>query len=122
VWSNSTSSPSGDQGGTPSIDHEWAFHDIDLSAQAAGSPTLKLKFQIAADQGLSYGGWTVDDVCIVTPIARTECPEGDTTCDPDGEYNVEDNGCCSVGAKPYSGIVLSIGALGLLLRRRRRRA
>jgi MYXO-CTERM domain-containing protein len=121
VWTNSTSSPTSDQPGTPSIDHEWAFHDIDLSAQAAGSPTLKLKFQIAADQGTTYGGWTVDDVCIVTPIARTGCAEGDTTCNPDDEYNVEDNGCCSVGAKPYSGIVLSIGALGLLLRRRRRR-
>jgi MYXO-CTERM domain-containing protein len=120
VWSNSTSSPSGDEPGTASVDHEWAFHDIDLSAQAAASPTVKLKFQLTSDQGQAYGGWTVDDVCIVAAKPRTDCTVDDT-CPPD-DSTIADNGCCSVGAKPYSGIVLSLGALGLLLRRRRRRS
>ncbi|CAN5713308.1 hypothetical protein BH11MYX2_BH11MYX2_04790 [soil metagenome] len=119
VWTNSTSVTGGTDAGIASVDHEWAFHDVDLSAQAATSPTVKLKFWLSSDQGLSYGGWTVDDVCIVAAKPAADCAATDT-CEGD-EYPVEDNGCCSVGAKPYSGIVLSLGALGLLLRRRRRR-
>ena len=76
-------------------DKEWRFHDIDLSAQA-GSGAIQLKFEIKSDQGLALGGWTIDDVCIVTAGRQPErelrqrhgrhgreCDDGNTT-DGDG--------------------------------------
>ena len=116
LWSNYAS---GDEmGGFDHMDREWRFHDIDLSAVAAASTTgtIKLKWELLADQGENKGGWTIDDVCVVIAKPAPEC-EATDTCDIEW---VEDNGCCSVGGKPYGGIALSLLTLAFVFRRRRR--
>ncbi|MGE0398046.1 MAG: MYXO-CTERM sorting domain-containing protein [Kofleriaceae bacterium] len=117
LWSNAASGNE-DVGGLDHLDKEWRFQDVDLSAVAAASTTgtIKLKFDVQADQGENKGGWTIDDVCVVIAKPAPECELSDT-CDIG---DVEDNGCCSVGSKPYGGFLLSLATLGLVLRRRRR--
>ena len=116
-WSNYASGNE-DMGGFDHLDKEWRFQDLDLSAAAMASTTgkLKLKFELLGDQGENKGGWTIDDVCVVIAKPAPECEASDT-CDIG---NVEDNGCCSVGGKPYGGFALSLLTLGLVFRRRRR--
>ena len=46
-------------------DHEWRFHDVDLSDAIGPDGQLTLEFQLGSDQGLEFGGWNVDDLCIV---------------------------------------------------------
>ncbi|MFN0247795.1 MAG: MYXO-CTERM sorting domain-containing protein [Kofleriaceae bacterium] len=117
MWSNYASS--NENGGFDHVDREWRFHDVDLTEVATASTTgkLKLKFDLVADQGENKGGWTIDDVCVVIAKPAPEC-EATETCE---EYDwPEDNGCCSVGGKPYGGIALSLLTLALVFRRRRR--
>jgi hypothetical protein len=47
---------------TDRIDSEWVLHDLDITPQAAGNPAVTVAFRIAADGGLEYGGWNVDDL------------------------------------------------------------
>lgn len=117
LWSN-TASGNEQSGGLDHVDREWRFQDVDLSTVAASSTTgtIKLKFDLQADQGENKGGWTIDDVCVVIAKPAPEC-EATDTCDIEW---VEDNGCCSVGGKPYGGIALSLITLALVFRRRRR--
>ncbi len=117
LWSNAASGNE-DGGGLDHLDREWRFQDVDLSAVATASTTgtLKLKFELLADQGENKGGWTIDDVCVVIAKPAPAC-EATDTCDVEW---VEDNGCCSVGGKPYGGIALSLITLAMLFRRRRK--
>lgn len=117
-WSNYDSG-NADVGGFDHLDREWRFQDVDLSAAAMASTTgkLKLKFELLADQGENKGGWTMDDVCVVIAKPAPAC-EATNTCEIG---DVEDNGCCSVGSKPYGGIAMSLLTLGVVMRRRRRR-
>jgi hypothetical protein len=120
IWANYASG-NAEVGGFDHVDREWRFHDVDLTAVATASTTgkLKLKFELLADQGENKGGWTLDDVCVVIAKPAPEC-EATDTCE---EYDwPEDNGCCSVGGKPYGGIALSLLTLALVFRRRAKRA
>ncbi len=116
IWSNYASGE--ETGGFDHMDKEWRFQDVDLSAAAMASTTgkIKLKFEILADQGENKGGWNLDDVCVVIAKPAPAC-EATNTCEIG---DVEDNGCCSVGGKPYGGFVLSLLTLGFVMRRRRR--
>ncbi|MGE0866985.1 MAG: MYXO-CTERM sorting domain-containing protein [Kofleriaceae bacterium] len=143
VWANHASPSDPGSEGTNHLDKEWQFRDFDLSSQAA-SGKVKVRFELAADEGLQLGGWTLDDVCIVAMAgAAVTCgnntqDEGET-CDDgnriDGDgcsanCSIEDGtggggdgdggGCCSVGTKPQGAIALALLTLGLLIRRRRR--
>ena len=109
VWSNFKSATDPQTGGVNHIDKEWRFQDVDLSATAAASGKLKLKFELTSDQGLEFGGWNLDDVCVV---AMTNV--GSTGDDAGG-------GCCSTGRDPEGAIALSLVTLGMLTLRRRRR-
>lgn len=105
VWKNFTSP--GENGSTHHIDKEWIFQDIDLSQQAA-SGKVKLRFELDADQGLNFGGWTIDDVCVVRLGEDVEVAED------------EPGGCCSSSGGPAGSLLLGLGVLGLVIRRRRR--
>ncbi|MEO8706898.1 MAG: MYXO-CTERM sorting domain-containing protein, partial [Kofleriaceae bacterium] len=109
VWSNFKSATDPQTGGINHTDREWRFQDVDLATQAA-SGKVKLRFELASDQGLEFGGWTMDDVCIV---AFTGNGPGD---DGDG-----DGGCCSTGGDSRAPIVLGLMTLGLVVLRRRRK-
>jgi MYXO-CTERM domain-containing protein len=45
-------------------DREWRFHDVDVSEQADDGQ-LQLAYSLASDQGLQFGGWTIDELCVV---------------------------------------------------------
>ena len=144
VWTN-LASPGMPTVEVNHVDQEWRFHDIDLSA-AAASGSVTLKFELDSDPGLEFGGWTLDDVCVVA-VARTGATCGDgiveagETCD-DGNTTSGDGcsatcqvettqcagsdcgsgggGCCSTSGGPGGPIALSLATIGLVLRRRRR--
>ncbi len=62
-------------GGSGDVHHkgkEWRFHDIDLTPHVIND-AVQLRFEIKSDGGAEFGGWTLDDVCVVgfngTPVS-----------------------------------------------------
>jgi hypothetical protein len=43
-------------------DTSWDEHEIDISAIADGNPAVQIEFSLQSDGGLTFGGWTIDDV------------------------------------------------------------
>jgi uncharacterized protein (TIGR03382 family) len=79
-------------GATQHRDREWRFQDVDITGEAAdGSVTLT--FKLDSDGGLEFGGWNMDQVCVVAAGAGScgdgllssveECDDGNTD-DGDG--------------------------------------
>jgi cysteine-rich repeat protein len=136
VWNNFTSPTDPQFDEINHQDKEWRFQDVDLSAQAA-TGKIKLRFDLSSDQGLEFGGWTMDDVCVVavTGIGATcgntqvddgeQCDDGNRV-DGDGcSANCQDEdggggGCCSSSSNPVGALAMSLLTIGLVLRRRRR--
>ncbi|MCA9715399.1 MAG: DUF4215 domain-containing protein, partial [Myxococcales bacterium] len=91
VWQNFKG-----EGSTQHTDREWRFHDVDLTDQAADG-SVQLRFRLQTDGGLEFGGWTLDDFCVVGVLEET-CGDGfvelGEECD-DGEGNSDDapNAC-----------------------------
>jgi cysteine-rich repeat protein len=95
VWVNRKTAQNDRQPGVSHVDREWRFQDVDLSTQSA-TGAISLEFALKSDPGLEFGGWTLDDVCIVTADA---VPGGGTgtgggTC---GNGTVEDGESCDDG-------------------------
>lgn len=84
VWDNLST----EDGLTNHTDREWRFHDIDITEQAAGG-TVQVQFELESDDIIELGGWTIDDVCIVSYM-ESNCGDGirttDEQCD-EGESN-----------------------------------
>lgn len=139
VWHNFASA--GPEGQTHTIDREWRSIDLDVDAAAADGQ-LQLEFRLATDEELHFGGWNLDDFCVMAAgtgprpsvcgngVVETgeSCDDGNTTagdgcselCANEDPPPSED-GCCSTGADPRAA--LGLGAVvGLLVTRRRRRA
>jgi cysteine-rich repeat protein len=135
VWSNAVTETES----THHRDREWRFHDVDLTGFGADG-TLTVTFKLTSDQGLEFGGWTVDDFCIVTQGAPAPaCGDGAVDVDTEecDDGNVEDGddcsstctlpggdgGCCSTSRD--SGVagplLLAFGTALFVVRRRRRR-
>ena len=70
-------------------DHEWRFHDVDLTAAVDDQGQVSVRFRLDSDQGLELGGWAIDDLCVVGWVP-TVCGDGQLTgieiCD-EGEAN-----------------------------------
>ncbi len=62
VWTNYASN--GDHGEEHHGDTQWAPHAVDLGNV---SGELQIAFDLQSDGGLSFGGWTIDDVCVMAP-------------------------------------------------------
>lgn len=43
------------------LDTEWTLHDLDITAQAAGVAAVQIAYRMAADGGVEFGGWNIDD-------------------------------------------------------------
>jgi len=56
VWSNATTANH--------VDKEWRLHDVDISTQAANG-TAQIKFELVSNATNHFGGWNIDDFCIV---------------------------------------------------------
>ncbi|HUQ01381.1 MAG TPA: hypothetical protein VM261_02750 [Kofleriaceae bacterium] len=140
VWTNLA------DGTTHHTDGEWRFQDVDLTPAAGG--TIRIEYRMTTDASGQYGGWTLDDMCVVAydrPVtppetcgdgsvdAAEECDDGNTA-DGDGcsaTCTAEDGGgggggggdvgggCCGAGPAATGVAPLAGIALSLLLRRRR---
>jgi len=62
VWVN----PSG----ANTIDTSWVPMEIDISA-FDGNPNVTIEFRLTSDGGLTFGGWNIDDVEIVTLVGSS---------------------------------------------------
>lgn len=82
------------QGGqTHHLDGEWRFHDVEL-AEFIPDGEVELSFELRSDQGLEFGGWNIDALCVVG-VTELVCGdgklEGAEQCD-DGNA-VDGDGC-----------------------------
>ncbi len=116
VWTNRASSSDPGTNGVQHIDQEWRFQDVEVTSQAK-SGKIKLSFELTADEGLEYGGWNIDDVCLVGNVADivASCGngsiEGSETCD-DGN-TVDGDGCnASCATEGGSGGCAATGSGG----------
>lgn len=73
VWTNGTQDV-GTLSSFAHLDREWMFQDVPLSEASRGRP-IDLRFALTTDEGLEYGGWAIDDVCIVANV-HSICGDG----------------------------------------------
>lgn len=100
AWQNASQNPGqvcDGQGDLQHEDREWRFQDVDLSSYVQGGQ-VQVKFDVVSDPGLQFGGWNIDDFCVVGfsleeqgPICGDEQVEAPETCD-DGN-TVDGDGC-----------------------------
>ena len=102
AWSNRN----GIDNGRHHVDTAWVFHDVPLSASIEDG-TVQVSFSLESDQGLEFGGWNIDDMCIVAN-PRAICGDGVAVgfegCD-DGDANSDTkaNACRTNCQLPYCG-------------------
>jgi len=63
LWEN----PATPGGGTHFLDTEWVLHDEYVDPFVGEDETLSIAWTLDSDQGLEFGGWNVDDVCLIAP-------------------------------------------------------
>lgn len=128
VWSNAASVP----GDLDHLDREWRFQDVDLTAYAGSE--VELTWSLASDLSRELGGWNLDEVCLVGVGAHPACGDGvvdpDEPCDDGNTANGDgcsascdvegDGGCCSAGTNPAGPLLLGLGVVLAIARRRRR--
>ena len=85
VWNNTSDFNDGKLHHT---DREWRFHDVDLSDTIDSQGNVKVRFELSSDRNLEFGGWNIDDFCVVAvlPVA----PQPDNGGDDEDEANPGD--------------------------------
>jgi MYXO-CTERM domain-containing protein len=48
------------------LDGQWVTHVVDLDG-IADQTQLRIGFELHSDAGLEFGGWTLDDICLLAP-------------------------------------------------------
>lgn len=141
VWTNRASSSDPGTNGVQHQDTEWRFHDVEVTSQAK-SGKIKLSFELTADEGLEYGGWNIDDVCLVgntadivascgngSVEASEACDDGNTVdgdgCSASCLSEGSDGGCAATGGRGatgglWAGLLLALGFVTARVTRRRR--
>jgi hypothetical protein len=89
VWAN-LNSGQGASSTTNHVDKEWRFQDVQLANNYFGH-SVQIGWDLTSDSGLQFGGWTLDDVCIVAnpdsicgdgvQSATEECDDGSANAD-----------------------------------------
>lgn len=94
AWINATQNL-GDSSALQHLDREWRFHDVPISGKAPGHK-FEIRWELSSDPGLEFGGWQLDDVCVVANI-NSICGDGvkspTETCD-DGPANADQPDTC----------------------------
>jgi hypothetical protein len=94
AWVNFTQNM-GDSSSAQHIDREWRFQDVVVSGIQTGH-TLEIGWDLTSDEGLEFGGWAIDDVCVVANVNGV-CGDGlvtvHETCD-DGAGNADRPNAC----------------------------
>jgi len=62
LWTN----PESDSGSRHVIDVDWTQFDVDLRPVLDSTEDVRVAFTLASDGGLEYGGWALDELCLVT--------------------------------------------------------
>lgn len=125
VWTNL-----GADGEIHHTDREWILFDLDISAQASNQSAVQLRFELATDQHMQFGGWNIDDVCLMRPSIWTDPgddDDGDDDDDDDGAGSDDDHRlqggdctCTAVGRRSTCPAIAALLTAGLLARRRTR--
>jgi MYXO-CTERM domain-containing protein len=63
IWHNHASPT--EWASTHHRDREWRFHDVELGAAIVGDGEVEIAFTLTTDFGLEFGGWNIDEVCLV---------------------------------------------------------
>jgi hypothetical protein len=63
VWSNWDSASSSAE--EHHLDSEWMSHAVPLYLD--GETVAEIDFDLVSDEGLAFGGWNIDDFCVVVP-------------------------------------------------------
>jgi cysteine-rich repeat protein len=95
AWSN-FNSDQGDDSSTHHLDREWRFQDVAVS-DFIHDGQLQIKFELETDGGLQFGGWTVDDFCVVaTPgvVCGDGATTGAETCDAGADNSDSEPDAC----------------------------
>jgi cysteine-rich repeat protein len=94
AWINATQDR-GDTSSLAHVDREWRFQDVVVSGYAQGH-TIEIGWDLTTDPGLEFGGWALDDVCVVANVNGV-CGDGRVTihetCD-DGAANADVPDAC----------------------------
>jgi MYXO-CTERM domain-containing protein len=94
AWINFTADM-GDSSSTQHIDREWRFQDVPVSGYQPGH-TVDIAWDLTSDEGLQFGGWALDDVCVVANV-NSVCGDGvvgpHEQCD-DGPNNADAPNAC----------------------------
>jgi MYXO-CTERM domain-containing protein len=54
-------------GGTHWFDTDWVLHDLYVDDLVDENDSLSIAWTLLSDYGLEFGGWNIDDVCLVAP-------------------------------------------------------
>ena len=65
IWSNYATETS-DGASEHTLDTSWFGHDVDLRGLVEPGEDVRFAWTLTSDGGLEYGGWHLDDVCVVT--------------------------------------------------------
>jgi cysteine-rich repeat protein len=108
------------------LDREWRFQDVDLTPYITDG-TAQVRWTLDSDSSNQFGGWTLDDVCIVALIKYPLC--GDGVVDPgeqcDDGNTTSGDGCskqcideptaggggCSAASEPGGLLLLLLAGL-----------
>ena len=109
VWTNhSTVEAVGDE---HHRDDQWMLHSVPITAD--GSGVLTVSWEVITDQGLTMGGWNIDDVCVYAKAIPE--PGGDGSSGEDGGSTEPYEAPAPSGGKitgPPSGCACSSGPAG----------
>ncbi|MCC6406483.1 MAG: hypothetical protein IT453_04920 [Planctomycetes bacterium] len=61
------------------IDSSWVPVDLDISAIADNNASVQIEFSMTSDVGVTFGGWTIDDVQVVS-LSCPSCPTPSNYC------------------------------------------
>ncbi|WP_428262288.1 DUF4215 domain-containing protein [Haliangium sp.] len=102
VWRN-RATRGGDQ---HHLDSTWTFQDVPIGAAARGG-SVRVRFEIQSDGGLEFGGWNIDDFCVlVRPDAvcgNGEVEAAEQCDDGDGNSDEAPNACRSSCRRNFCG-------------------
>lgn len=108
VWQNFASGTG--RGSTHHVDKEWRFQDVDLSG-AIQDGAVQVSFVLQSDAGLEFGGWTLDDFCVVAfdDAQAAQCGNGQIdgaeACDDGNQVSGDgcENDCSPTPRTPSCG-------------------
>jgi MYXO-CTERM domain-containing protein len=108
IWENIAGANQNDASSNHEDTH-WAFRSYNVT-DLVDEGAIEVEWHLETDQGLTMGGWTIDDV-------RVLASEGGEVLDSEGSACTCSSGTPS--SAPWSLSLLLLGAAGVLVRRRR---